>query len=87
MAKLIGTVLKHDKPSILQSDNATQLTLNLTQKIFMLFLFLHLSSTANHLETTGPVDGQKRARLFLPSGYSSRRMKEGSLFLDDAIGT
>ena len=70
----------------MQSDNAPNLTAEVSNEFMRASQVFKVTSTAEHPRTQGLVERQKRTLLTLLRVFSSRRMEDWDSHLDEVMG-
>ena len=77
---------RHGTPTRMQSDNAPNLTAEVSNEFLKAAYVTKVTSTAGHLRTQGLVERQNRTLLTLLRVFCSRRMRDWDQCLDEVIG-
>ena len=77
---------RHGTPTRMQSDNAPNLTAEVSNEFTKASQVTKVTSTAGHLRTLGLVERQNRTLLTLLRVFCSRRMRDGDQHLDEVLG-
>ena len=77
---------RHGTPTRMQSDNAPNLTAEVSKEFLKAAHVTNVTSTAGHPRTQGLVERQNRTLLTLLRVFCSRRMRDWDQCLDEVIG-
>ena len=77
---------RHGTPTRMQSDNAPNLTAEVSNEFLKAAHVTKVTSTAGHPRTQGLVERQNRTLLTLLRVFCSRRMRDWDQCLDEVIG-
>ena len=77
---------RHGTPTRMQSDNAPNLTAEVSNEILNASLVMKVTSTAGHPRRQGPVERQNHTLLTLLCVFCSRRMRDWDQHLDEVMG-
>ena len=77
---------RHDTPTRMQSDNAPNLTAEVSNEFMKASQVTKVTSTAGHPRTQGLVERQNRTLLTLLRVSCSRRMRDWDCHLDEVLG-
>ena len=77
---------RHATPTRMQSDNATYLTVEVSNEFLKASQIVKVTSTAGHPRTQGLVKRQNHTFLTLLRVFCSRRMRDWDQHLDEVMG-
>ena len=77
---------RHGTPTRMQSDNAPNLTAEVSNEFMRASQITKVTSTAGHPRTQGLVERQNRTLLKLLRVFCSRRMRDWDKHLDEVLG-
>ena len=77
---------RHGTPTRMQSDNAPNLTAEVSNKFLKAAYVTKVTSTAGHPRTQGLVERQNLTLLTLLRGFCSRRMRDWDQCLEEVMG-
>ena len=77
---------RHSTPTRMQSDNAPNLTAEVSNEFMKASQVTKVTSTAGHPRTQGLVERQNRTLLTLLRVFCSRRMRDWDRHLDEVLG-